>query len=275
MIHSIKSSLAKSVVLLMTAISVTACDMLESHPYAVKISGEKHLTDKNRDLIETKLRERKSFVFAMISDTQRGYDELADAVNAINARDDIDFVVHGGDMTEYGAVREFEWTRDILKQLNVPYASVIGNHDCLATGREAYETIFGSLNYSFTAGNVKFLCLNTNALEFDSSVAVPDFGFLKTELNEISPDIAKTIVLMHSGPFCEQFNNNIAQEFHELLKRFPELQFCMYGHGHQTVASALFNDGIMYYECANIRKRSYLVFTIREEGGYDYEVVDF
>lgn len=37
---------------------------------------------------------------------------------------------------------------------------------------EAYRAVFGPLNYAFTAGDVRFLCLNTNALEFDYSVAL-------------------------------------------------------------------------------------------------------
>lgn len=174
----------------------------------------------------------------------------------------------------YGATREFEWQRDILADLKIPYISVIGNHDCIATGIDAYKTIFGRLNYSFLAGDVLFLCLNTNALEFDYSTAVPDFGFLRQELADINPNIRRTIVLMHAGPFSEQFNNNVADDFHRLLKSFPSLQFCLYGHGHNLAASDLFTDGVMYYECANIKKRSFLLFTIKEEG-YDYEVVEF
>ena len=174
----------------------------------------------------------------------------------------------------YGATREFEWQRDILADLKIPYISVIGNHDCIATVIDAYKTIFGRLNYSFLAGDVLFLCLNTNALEFDYSTAVPDFGFLRQELADINPNIRRTIVLMHAGPFSEQFNNNVADDFHRLLKSFPSLQFCLYGHGHNLAASDLFTDGVMYYECANIKKRSFLLFTIKEEG-YDYEVVEF
>ena len=255
-------------------IVLQGCEMLESHPYDVNISGEKHLTNKNIAIIESALAEKKEFTFAMISDTQRGYNETAEAVRSINTHGGIDFVVHGGDITECGATREFEWQRDLLSRLEMPYVSVIGNHDCLATGIAAYKSIFGRLNFAFTAGDVRFVCLNTNALEFDYSSAVPDFGFLKQELAGIDPCIRRTVALMHSGPFSEQFNNNTAEEFHGLLKSFPCLQFCLYGHGHHIEASDMFGDGVMYYECTNIKKRSYLLFKIKEEG-YDYEVVWF
>ena len=59
-----------------------------------------------------------------------------------------------------------------------------------------------------------------------------------------------------------------------ILKQFPGLQFCIYGHGHSIQADDFFNDGVMYYECTCIHKRAYLYFTINENE-YTYEVVDF
>ena len=79
----------------------------------------------------------------------------------------IDFVIHGGDMSDFGVTKEFLWQRDIMNGLKVPYVALIGNHDCLGTGEETYKTVFGPTNFSFIAGNVKFVCLNTNALEYD------------------------------------------------------------------------------------------------------------
>lgn len=249
--------------------------MLESSPYDVHITGEKNLTFKNISLINSNLKSKDSFAFAMISDSQRFYDEAKDAVEAINRDDEIAFVVHGGDLTEYGATKEFLWQRDILEKLNKPYVCVIGNHDCLATGVEAYLSLFGPLNFSFTAGNVKFICLNSNALEFDYSVDVPDMNFIKHELESLLPSETKTIVLMHAGPNSEQFNSNFADEFHSSISKFPNLQFCLYGHGHNVRVDEFFNDGIIYYECPSTNKRQYLKFRIHTDNNYDYEVVDF
>lgn len=120
---------------------------------------------------------KEEFSFVLISDTQRWYDETEDAVNAINERNDVDFVIHCGDLSDFGMKMEFEKQRDILNRLSVPYVCLLGNHDCLATGKEVFNTIFGDENFAFTAGNVRFVCLNTNALEFDYSEAVPDFSF--------------------------------------------------------------------------------------------------
>lgn len=169
---------------------------------------------------------------------------------------------------------EFEKQRDILNKLKVPYVCLLGNHDCLATGKEVFNIIFGNENFAFSAGNVRFICLNTNALEFDYTEAIPDFNFLGNELKSISPAIQKTVVAMHASPYSEQFNNNIAPIFQQYIKQFPNLLFCVHGHGHTVAVNDLFQDGILYYECASINKRSYLYFTINQEN-YTYEVINF
>ena len=45
--------------------------------------------------------------------------------------------------------------------------------------------IYGDPNFAFTAGNVRFICLNTNAMEYDYSEPVPDFNFIENELNNL------------------------------------------------------------------------------------------
>jgi 3',5'-cyclic AMP phosphodiesterase CpdA len=250
--------------------------MFEAHPYDGKVSGERDINAKNIERIETKLAGCKEFRFAMISDTQRWYDETVDAVNAINARGDIDFVVHGGDQSDFGATHEFEMQRDILNKLSMPYVIVLGNHDCLGTGEDTYKAIYGPTNFAFTAGNVRFLCLNTNALEYDYSEPVPDFTFLDNEAATVPEGVEKTIALMHVQPGNLIFNNNVAKLFQYCLWQFPSPQFCLYGHDHDLRVEDLFDDGLLYYQCPNIQKRIYLVFTIHPgDNDYDYEVVEF
>jgi predicted phosphodiesterase len=250
--------------------------MFESHPYDVHITGERNLTQKNIDLIEQQTKGKKSIRFAVISDTQRWYDETEDAVKAINARGDIDFVVNTGDMSDFGATKEFLLQRDIYSNFNMPNVCVIGNHDHLGTGLDTYKAVFGDTNFAFTAGNVRFICLNTNALEYDYSEPVPDFTFIKNELDNLSPEVEKTVFAMHVAPFNIIFNNNVAEPFEYYINQFPNVQFCLYGHDHALTIDDLFNDGVLYYQCPNIAKRIYLVFTLHEDSNeYDYETVYF
>ena len=252
---------------------LTACQV-EYHPYDTRIEGPRGINARNIARIEAACEGKRTIRFAVISDTQRWYDETADAVSALNDRSDIDFVLHAGDVADFGMRSEFEWQRDILNGLHVPYVVILGNHDCLATGEKIFREIFGEFNCAFTAGNIRFLCLNTNALEFDHTESVPNFDFIEKELQRFPDNADKTVVAMHAKPYTEQFDDNVAKVFQYALREFPALQFCVNGHGHNFAADDIFDDGVIYYECDNIAKRAYLLFTVNDEG-YAYERVYF
>lgn len=251
----------------------TACQV-EYHPYDTRVQGATQVNALQIARIEQATAGRRTIRFAVISDTQRWYDETRDAVEALNARDDLDFVLHAGDISDFGMRAEFERQRDILQRLRVPYVVLLGNHDCLASGEEVYERIFGAFNFAFTAGAVRFVCLNTNALEFDHSAAVPDFGFMRSAVKEFPEEACRSVVVMHAAPFTEQFDDNVADVFQHYVRQLPGLQCCIHGHGHAYRVADLFDDGVIYYECENIQKRSYLLFTI-DDNGYSHERICF
>lgn len=253
---------------------VAGCDLIDYHPYDVDIKGERDINAKNIQKIEAKCLGKSTIRFIAMGDSQRWYDETVDFVNAVNKRDDIDFVVHGGDFSDFGLTDEFLWQRDIMNKLKVPYVGLIGNHDCLGTGEDAFRQIFGDTNFSFIAGGVKFVCLNTNAMEYDYSEPIPDFDYIERQLTERADEFNKTVFCMHARPLCDQFNNNVAKVFQMYVRQFPGLQFCTVAHEHRVSASDVFDDGVMYYGSNCMKNRSYLVFTIKPDG-YDYEVVEF
>ena len=82
-------------------------------------------------------------------------------------------------------------------------------------------------------GNVRFICLNTNALEYDYSHPVPDFNFMEDELRNMPAGIEKTIVAMHVPPGDGEFNNNVGRAFEHYVTSFPRMQFCLFGHIHR------------------------------------------
>jgi hypothetical protein len=104
--------------------------------------------------------------------------------------------------------------RDILNKLKIPYVVLPGNHDCLGSELSVFGEIFGALNFSFIAGKTKFLCLNTNALEFDCSTPVPDFSFIKQALSE-------------------RVNGILKDEYS------PDATFIDHGHARQACAEAI------------------------------------
>ena len=249
-----------------------SCDMIDYHPYDVRISGPTDINNRNIAKIEANCKDKTTIRFVTMGDSQRWYDETQDFVNHLNKRDDIDFVIHGGDFSDFGVTDEFLWQRDIMNKLKVPYVGLIGNHDCIGTGEETYRAIFGDPNFSFIAGRIKFVCLNTNALEFDYSRPIPDFDFINAQLEDRHEEYDRTIFSMHIRPFCFEFNNNVSQVFQYSIKRFPGLLFCTAAHEHHVFEEDLFDDGVMYYMSDCMKNRCYYVFTVTPDG-YEREVV--
>ena len=79
---------------------------------------------------------------------------------------------------------------------------------------------------------------------------------------------------MHVKPYDDQFNNNVARLFHAEIKKFPSLQFALHAHNHSLQTTDVFKDGIIYYGCASMKQRNYMVFTLTTNG-YSYEVVNY
>jgi len=252
----------------------TGCEYFEVHPYDTDVRGQTGINACNAARIEQKLEGRTSYRFAVVSDTQGCYDETEKAVAALNARGDLDFVIHCGDLSDFGLKKEFQFQRDILNGLNVPYVALIGNHDCLATGQDVFEKIFGPVNFAFTAGNTRFVCLNTNAMEYDYSTPVPDFGFMERELTDLPAGATRVVWVMHVQPGDFQFNNNVGRVFEHYITQAPGLPFCLYGHGHSLRTDDLFDDGVLWYQCPSIDKYTYLLFTM-SENGYTHEAIVF
>lgn len=75
--------------------------MIDYHPYDVHISGETNVNAHNMEKIEANCKGKTKICFAVMGDSQRWYDATEDFVKEINKRDDIDFVIHGGDMSEF------------------------------------------------------------------------------------------------------------------------------------------------------------------------------
>lgn len=275
---------------------LSACDLFEYHPYSTDISGRTNIHAESIRQIERQCKDKSVIRFAFVTDTQGCVDELEDAVADIRKRGDIDFIIHGGDQSDFGLPKEFVWCRDILEASRLPYVAVIGNHDCLGSGEYTFKYVYGNPNFSFNAGFVHFICLNTVALEYDYSNPVPDLKFIEADkdsvlvLNEQTADsIVHTVAVMHSRPGDEQFNNNLTHVFNYYLEQFPgagenaevydsgigdsgakKHAFCVNGHNHCDDIRDIFDNGMTYYGCTDMSKRVYYVFTITKDGyGYD------
>lgn len=252
-----------------------SCDSLFSyHPYDARYSGQTDINAANIARIEALCRDKDTLRFAFMGDTHEWYSNTKDMVAALNANDSVDFVIHGGDLTDAGTTKEFIWVRDMFANLHKPCVALIGNHDFLGTGDEVYRKMYGPVDFSFIASRIKFVCLNTNATEYDYMAAVPNFDYMEEQLAADSASFDRTILCMHARPYSDQFNNNVVKAFEHYVSLYPGLMFCLNAHDHHLQADDLYGDGIMYYGCASAEGRNYLLFTVTPTG-YTYEVVYF
>ena len=150
--------------------------------------------------------------------------------------------------------------------------ALIGNHDYLGTGDQAYQALFGPVDFSFIASRIKFICLNTNATEYDYIAAVPDFDFMEEETTKDSKDFDRTIIVMHAPPYSDQFNNNVCKAFRRYLDFFPGLMCCVYGHNHRDTVGEIYDDGLLFYGIDSAKHRNYRIFTFKPDG-YEVEQV--
>ena len=153
--------------LIMCLLLMSCKEAFDMHPYDVRFDGQDNINHANIQRIEKVCEGKDTLRIAFIGDTHGWYSDTKDMVNDIKGRSDLDFVVHLGDLTDCGTSKEYVWMRDILAGIPVPYVAVIGNHDFLGTGDQVFHAMYGDNDYTFIAGGVKFVCLNTNATEYD------------------------------------------------------------------------------------------------------------
>jgi len=158
--------------------------------------------------------------------------------------------------------------------LNCPFVALIGNHDFLGTGNQTYEVMYGALDFSFIAGRVKFVCLNTNAVEYDYLAAVPNFDFMEEQFTKDTDKFDRTVIVMHAAPYTDQFNNNVCKAFRRYLDFAPGLMCCIYGHDHNDTVSDIYGDGLMFYAIDCAQNRNYRIMTIKKDG-YEMEQIRY
>ena len=257
----------------MTVMLSSCEDAFDTHPYDVHIKGETGINAKQIAIIENQFANKDTLRVAFISDTHLWHSDARDQIADINRRN-VDFVVHCGDLTDTATAKEFEWSRDILMGLHSPFVALVGNHDFLGTGNQTYEVMYGAMNFSFIAGRIKFLCLNTNATEYNYLAAIPDFDYMEEEMVKDMEKFDRTIIVMHAPPYSDQFNNNVCKSFRRYLDLFPGLMCCVYGHNHEDMVSDMYNDGLIFYGIDCAVHRNYRLFTITPDG-YEVEKIDY
>lgn len=177
-----------------------------------------------------------SFRFAWLSDTHvgsaTGEEDLRAAVRDINAMTNLSFVMHSGDVTEYGSRDQLRLAKELLDGLKLPCHVVPGNHD--TKWSESGATDFGRLwkedRFVFEEGGFRFIGLHEGPIMKmgDGHWSPQDVRWLETVLKEM-PDKKQPLVFVTHYPVDNQIANWYAVL--DLLKKY-NIQVILCGHGH-------------------------------------------
>jgi 3',5'-cyclic-AMP phosphodiesterase len=213
-----------------------------------------------------------TITIAFVGDSQRFYDELDKFIEKANTIPSLDFVILAGDITDFGLLEEYKLIQNMLAQLNVPYISVIGNHDVLAHGEEVFERMFGPMNDSFIYNDVKFVLHNTNGREYLPG-KVPDMNFLQ---HEFAPnDSAKYFIgVSHIPPFHEDFDQQLEIPYANLNAKTPGFLLSLHGHTHEFKDSYPYEGSINYITSFSFAQRSFVLLKIHN-GKVIKDIIDY
>ncbi|HEX2607669.1 MAG TPA: PQQ-binding-like beta-propeller repeat protein [Flavisolibacter sp.] len=179
------------------------------------------------------------FRFAFISDTHIGSpnggaeEDLRRTVADINSRNDLDFVVITGDITELGKNTEIALAKKILDSLKIPYYIVPGNHDTgwSESGGLTFNRIFGDDKFYFTHKGIHFIACASGPYVRMSDGHIPrsNVNWLKEKLSKIGP--AEPVVFLNHYPLDNGLDN--WYEVIDLLKQKNTI-LALCGHGHSN-----------------------------------------
>ncbi len=185
-------------------------------------------TRLNLDALAARGPAKLPFKFVAIGDNHDEYDDLARTVEIINARDDVDFVLVLGDMTDRGLLHEYEWTYQIFSRLDIPFLTVIGNHDALSDGTLIYQRLYGQLDYTFAYGGFEFVMFNSNTLEFPGEA--PDRQWLIEQTSRSPAPRGVVWATHHDVTAPDDLPGNGTADFYAELLRKGRVALVAHGH---------------------------------------------
>lgn len=264
------------VYLLVAALSTLGC--VQFSPYEIRLEDdERDLNLKNLVKI-FQVPEKDTFCFVFAGDAQRYYDEAFPFVDRVNEEEEVDFVIFAGDFTDFGMAQEFQGMNKIIRNLDVPYLVVLGNHDLVYNGGKVYQQMFGVYDFKFTWHGFRFVFHNTNSREFGFNGNVPNIPLLNESLNDTA-DYYGAIVVVHVPPGNNDFDNSLEQEFADALSLPGKTMMELNGHNHNHETNYPYHGDVEYITSNSLRNKKYLKFKIWKgdspQRSYSYENVDF
>lgn len=228
-------------------------DLIEYSPYDINVP-DLQWNSREAARIDTVLKPGDTLKIAFFSDVHDNYDILATAIERINNRNDIRFIVCGGDITNSGLSQEFTWYLDEIKKSTLPVLTVIGNHDYLSNGRYIYNRLFGSRRMCICFGPYRFILFDD--VIWENNNLSPDYIWLNSVLSDES---YHNIFVAHIPPHGDQMEGPNKLVLEQFVHRENTI-LCLYGHTH--IYEDFNDNGIHTMVAASLADREYYIVSL-------------
>jgi 3',5'-cyclic-AMP phosphodiesterase len=175
-------------------------------------------------------------------DTAKALERCVEALNSFSPAPD--FVVISGDLADTPVAEEYQYLKQLMAPLKIPFAGIPGNHD----SRELMRAALSSGPYAFASGplNQKMEVGGLDLLLLDSSVPAKPHGMLEAStLGWLEATLASSpdrpaLLFLHHPPFkagiwhMDRQNLLNANEFESIVRRHSRVQLIATGHVHRA-----------------------------------------
>lgn len=160
-------------------------------------------------------------------------DDLENSVKDINAQGDIDFVILGGDITEFGSDAEILLAKSVLDKLTCPYYILAGNHDSKwsESGCNTFAKVFGYESFDFEAGGVRFIGCNSGPNMRMAPALVPRESMVWLDSLTKAIPRGTPVIFVNHYPLTDEMLNY--KDVLTYLSR-TNIQLALCGHGHNN-----------------------------------------
>ena len=204
--------------------------------------------------------------FAFITDTHYGKaannEDMLACIKDINSlKDSLEFVLMGGDLTNFGLDEQIAAAKKVMDRLEIPYWIVSGNHDSKwsESGCNTFVRTFGYEQFEFEAGGYRFLGCNCGPDMRMAPALVP-----RSSMNWIkSLERGKPVIFLNHYPLNDGMSNWFEVR-RELLRL--DCRYAIAGHTHTNKERDYFGLPGMTGRCGFRGKNvpGYNIFTIRD-----------
>lgn len=231
------------------------------------VTPDREVNGKNIARITSQELPSDTITFIAISDPHTNYAQLRDAVGTINQMKNISFVMVCGDVTDWGLHNEYDDYYHLASRLNIPFVTLIGNHDYLANGKTIFRKMFGPTNFYFEIGNFRMVVFDN--IVWENGNRTPDFNWLEQALTTAQD---KTILCCyHIFPWDQQMEKGYGNTMKQMMEEHP-VALSIFGHGHNYREEIINNR--RYMMLPDITKRQLAKVTLVNSMAY-VEMINF